>query len=102
MTATERSTIVCPRCKAIERCDGANVTLESIGVFTCDQCRLRVVHGHILPNIVVEPFTDEKGFTWLRRRFQDALTRKDLYVVDVDPHWAALEATNILSITVHP
>lgn len=74
--------------------------MASIALFVCNFCGFRSVFGNAMPRVVVEPFVDSKGLHWLRRRFQDPITKRDLYVVDLDPQHAAREAVNILSITV--
>ncbi len=94
-------TIACPACSHEEDHEAESVlTLNGIGLFVCDQCGFRSVYGVHQPRVVVEPFTDAKGMRWLRRRFQDPITRADRFVVDMDPNYAAREAVNILSITV--
>lgn len=70
------------------------------GIFHCDECGARMVHGKLVPRVVVEPFKDEKGYLWLRRRFQDPITRADIFVVDFDPQHACSEAKNILSLVI--
>lgn len=70
------------------------------GVFVCGECGARMAYGQLLPRIVVEPYEDERGRRWLRRRFQDPKTKIDLYVVDIDPQHAASEAKNILSLVL--
>lgn len=93
--------VACPSCSHEEECEAERVlTLNGIGLFVCDQCGLRSVYGVLQLRVVVEPFTDAHGMTWLRRRFQDPLTRQDRHVIDIDPQHAAREAVNILSITV--
>lgn len=70
------------------------------GVFVCGECTARMAYGTLLPRVVVEPFVDERGHLWLRRRYQDPKTKAELYVLDVDPRYAALEAKNILSMVI--
>lgn len=99
----------CPACESPEVHDDGDVDnpgerpgdlAVDAAVFTCNHCRTRVAFGKVAPRMVVEPFVDERGVAWLRQRFQDPVTKEDLYVVDLDPQWAAMHATNLLSITV--
>jgi hypothetical protein len=69
-------------------------------ILRCDECGARTAYGTLMPRIVVEPFIDERGRQWCRKRYQDATTRQDLYVVDVDPQYAAMEAKNVLSLVI--
>ena len=70
------------------------------GIFRCDECRARMVYGKLLFREVVEPFVDERGRHWLRRRFQDAATKVDVFVVDVDPQFAAMVARDMLDAVI--
>ncbi len=95
------SEITCPACGHKESVQAeAALTLADVGLFVCNQCRTRAVHGALLPRVVVEPFSDRKGFTWTRTRYQDPITKADLYVVDLDPRGSAMVATATLSLTV--
>jgi hypothetical protein len=97
------SKINCPVCGHAETAKAESaVTLADIGVFKCDACSSRVIYGQVLPRVVHEPYVDRRGVLWLRTRYQDPKTKADLYVVDLDPQYAAGCATNVLSITVQP
>ena len=104
-----KSEIQCPRCGHVETVEGSTIlTLADIGLFVCTRtpgtddggCGCRVVHGKVEPRVVVEPYVDEHGVSWLRRRIQDGVTARDLFVFDLDGQHAAREAVNILSVTV--
>lgn len=69
-------------------------------IFVCSQCRSRMSFGVLMPRVIVEPHCDEQGRQWLRRRFQDPKTKQDLYVIDVDPQYAAMEAKNVLALVI--
>lgn len=94
------ATIPCPICGHKETVADAHPSLKltDVAIFQCAECGNRTIHGKTLPRLVVEPFVDERGFQWLRRRFQDPTTKRDLFVLDVDPQCAAADAINILSI----
>lgn len=70
------------------------------GIFRCDECSARMSFGKLMPRIIVTPWTDENGVTWLRRRFQNPKTKEDLFVVDLDPQYAAMECKNTLSVVL--
>lgn len=96
----------CPCCEAEERVpvptdEPARVLdLAEVGLFSCNRCGARVVHGVVMPRVVVEPFRDARGFVWVRYRFQDPKTKADVHVVDLDPKFAAQVSTNALSLAV--
>lgn len=91
--------ICCPACEhAHVLATDAPVALEDIGVFVCDACSTRVVFGKVLPRVVVEPYEDERGHRWIRRRFQDPVTKADIYVIDADPIFAVAELKSVLSL----
>lgn len=90
--------ITCQACAHEAEVDG--VTDPAREVLRCDECGARAAFGTLLPCVIVEPHEDERGVRWLRRRFQDPRTRVDLYVVDLDPQYAASEAKNILSLVL--
>ncbi len=95
--------VTCPACGVEEPFDDDGnepPPLHEVGLFRCNACDARVVYGKIMPRIVVEPYTDERGFTWLRRRFQDPVTGSDLHVIDVDPRLAAIEARSVLAMVI--
>lgn len=69
-------------------------------IFQCGECGARMAYGRLMPRVVVEPYEDERGHRWLRRRFQDPQTKKDVYVIDVDAQQAASEAKNILTLVL--
>jgi hypothetical protein len=98
-----RNAVTCPACGVEEPCDGdgnAPPPLQTVGLFTCDACGARVVYGTMLPHVVVEPFTDTNGFTWVRKRYQHPRTREDQHVIDLDPKLAALEARDVLQLVI--
>lgn len=93
--------VICPCCHVGEASpDGEPVALENVGLFRCDHCGARVVFGRVMPRVVIERVVDERGFGWIRKRYQDARTKEDLYVVDLDPKYAAMEVAEVLSVTV--
>ena len=69
-------------------------------IFRCSECNARMAFGKLMPRIVVEPYEDARGIRWLRRRYQDPKTREDLFVVDIDPQYAAMDAKNALSLVI--
>lgn len=94
--------VTCPSCGLEEPFqDGQSaLQLHEIAEFTCDGCRTRVIYGRVMPRIVVEPYMDAQGFTWIRTRYQDPKTREDIYVVDLDPILAASHAKNELALVI--
>lgn len=96
-----KSSIACPSCAHAEEIEAAApVTIDDVGLFVCNACNTRVVHGKTLQRVVIEPFVDERGHKWVRRRFQDPKTKEDLHVVDIDPLLAAGEAKSLLSLVI--
>ncbi len=94
--------ITCPVCGVEEpfKDDGPYVPLQDVAKFICDACGARVIFGKLAPNIVVEPYHDDRGLVWTRLRIQDWKTRADLFVADLDPNWAQLLVKNIMSLSV--
>lgn len=89
----------CPACGHAQTAEGdAAIAFDDIGLFSCPNCSARAVYGKLSPRVVVEPFVDERGHRWIRRRFQDPITKKDVYVVDVDPIFAVAEFKSVLSL----
>lgn len=68
------------------------------GVFRCDECGARMAYGRLTMREVVEPYVDDTGRRWVRRRFQDPKTREDLFVLDVDRERAIDCARELLSL----
>ncbi len=95
------SKIPCPCCKRTESTRAEKpLTLADIDLFICGSCGARVAWGKLQMRQVVEPFTDDKGVTWCRTRYQDPRTKRDLFVVDTDAKNAALWASNVLSLVI--
>lgn len=69
-------------------------------VFVCRECCARTAYGTLMPRVVVKPHRDANGKVWLRKRYQDPKTKADLFVVDLDPQYAATEAKNVLSVVI--
>jgi hypothetical protein len=69
-------------------------------ILRCDECGTRASYGALMPRIVIEPYIDERGYQWCRKRYQDPISKRDLYVVDLDPQYAAMEAKNTLSLVI--
>jgi len=98
------SHITCPACGHAD--DVANETgLEAVeflaqNVFQCSECNARLAYGKPAPRVVIEPFTDDRGRQFIRHRFQDPVTKADLYTADLDPKYAAMLATNVLSVVL--
>lgn len=91
--------ITCPACGEHETApDGTPTVLDLIGLFRCNACSCRVVYGRMLPRVVTEPYTDNRGHCWIRTRYQDPKTKADLFVVDVDPQFAVDIVKNTLSL----
>lgn len=91
--------ITCPAC-GVEEINHEEIPLHEIGEFVCDnhECRTRIVFGKIMPRIVVEPFIDERHYRWTRIRWQDPVTKQDLYVQDLDPKLVLRLTNNLLSM----
>lgn len=70
------------------------------GIYRCDECGARMAYGKLLLREVIEPYVDDHGIQWLRRRFQDPKTKTDILVVDVDPRMAATVAREILALVI--
>lgn len=95
------SNIECPSCGFKEAVsDDHELSLENIGLLVCERCGTRAIYGKPQPRVVVEPFVDDSGVKWARVRFQDAQTRADLQVHDIDPKLAAAIAQNLLSVVL--
>lgn len=89
----------CPLCGLEEPFDADGELpppLHEIGLFRCEGCSARYVHGRLLPRVVVEPHDGGRGVTWARLRFQDPATKRDEYVVDLDPKFALMILENVL------
>lgn len=69
-------------------------------IFTCSECGARIAYGTLETKVVIEPYLDEAGRQWVRKRYQDFRTREELFVVDLDPQYAAMEAKNVLSLVI--
>ena len=101
MKSTDIACLACGHTHAVEHDDELDdATFFARGIFRCDECGARMAHGRLMPRIVVEPYEDENGVRWLRRRFQDPSTKEELYVVDIDAQYAAMEAKNVLSLVL--
>ena len=97
------NSVTCPMCGVEEPFDAdgqAPPPLHQVALFTCEACQARVVYGTVLPRIVVEPYCDTNGFTWVRKRYQDPRTREDKHVIDLDPKLAAMEAKAVLALVI--
>lgn len=99
-----RTTITCLACShayEVECPEGidAKSCFES-GVFQCRECNARMSFGKLMPRVVTEPFSDERGITWVRRKYVDAKTGDLLFVVDLDAQYAASAAKNDLSLVI--
>lgn len=68
-------------------------------ILVCGECNARVSFGRLMPRVVVEPNVSDHR-RWLRLRFQDASTKLDVHVVDLDAQYAASLAKNILSLVI--
>jgi hypothetical protein len=99
-TSSPSDTLACPLCGLIEHAeDGDPVpSLRAIGLFRCEGCGARFVHGRLIPRVVVEPHDGGRGVTWARLRFQDPKTKADEYVADLDPRFTLQIVANILQI----
>jgi len=69
-------------------------------IFRCAECGARMAYGALAPRLVEEPFTDDAGNVFLRIRIQSPATKEDLYVLDLDPQYAAMHAKNVLSLVI--
>jgi hypothetical protein len=94
-----QNAVTCPCCGLEEPvADGGSTALEEIGEFSCEGCHARVVHGKVMPFVVVEPMKGPGGYLWQRVRIQDPKTRADLHVLECDPNLAIGLARNLLSL----
>ena len=92
-----KNTLTCPACGVEERFDSDPIPLHEVGQFVCNACSTRVVFGKVIPRIVVEGVRDA-GRGWIRVRFQDPKTKKDLHVHDLDPITVVRFVKNLLSL----
>ena len=67
-------------------------------IFRCEECGARMAYGQLAPRIVVEPARAPQPMC--RIRIQDAKTKADVHVLELDPQYAAMLAKNILSLVV--
>jgi hypothetical protein len=72
----------------------------SESVLVCSECGARMPFGRLAPRIVVEPFTDDEGRTWVRYRFQDPISKIDVHVADIDGQHAAMLAKATISLVI--
>lgn len=92
-------TITCLSCRhAFQVAAKSGCECAADDVYRCLECGARMAFGKLMPRIVIEPFVDERGIRWVRKRYQDPITKADLYVVDVDREYALMEAKQILSL----
>lgn len=98
MSTMKMTCLACGHVASVAKTDDCDCL--DCGIFRCDQCRARMSFGVLMPRVVVEPFIDARGRQWLRRKYQDPKTKADLYVIDVDPQYAAMEAKQILSLVI--
>jgi hypothetical protein len=80
--------------------DLSDAQFVTANIFKCSECGARTAYGQLMPRIVEEPFVDDRGHQFLRIRFQDPTTKADVYVVDLDPQYAASHAKNTLSLVL--
>jgi|GEM_PF-4022496 len=92
------SEITCLACSHRAKVEAGPPFTESI--FVCNECGARMVYGELAPRVVVEPRTDPLGRAWVRVRFQDARTQRDMYTADLDPQHAAMLAKAQLSLVI--
>lgn len=67
-------------------------------IFKCEECGAHMAYGRLAYREVVEPYVDDRGVKWVRRRFQDPRTKEDLFVVDVDRERALSIARELLAL----
>lgn len=99
-----QSTITCSACGHAYALDVPDGTSEQAffesNVFKCTECGARTSYGKLMPRIVIEPFYDDRGVGWLRRKYLDAKTNELLFQIDLDPQYAAMQAKNELSLVI--
>lgn len=72
----------------------------SESILVCSECGARMPFGKIAQRVVVEPFVDDEGRSWVRYRFQDPITKQDVHVVDLDMLHAAHLAKATISLVI--
>lgn len=99
-----RTTIDCQACGHAFELDCPDGTdpkeFFASNVFKCLECGARTAFGTLMPRIVTEPFHDDRGIGWVRRKYLDAKTNELLFQVDLDPQGAASAAKNDLSLVI--
>lgn len=92
------NTVTCLACAHVAALGTGPAPADSILV--CGECGARMPFGTLAPRVVVEPFADANGRKWVRYRFQDPSTKRDLYVTDLDPEHAAKLAKGTLVLVI--
>jgi hypothetical protein len=92
------ASIKCLACDHVAPADGGAAPED--GIFACHECGARMPYGKLAPRVVVEPFVDDKGRSWVRHRVQDARTKEEVHAFDLDPQHAAMFAKAILSLVI--
>jgi hypothetical protein len=101
MTTAQITCLACGHADAVQNESGLEApAFFETNVFKCSECGARMAYGKLAPRVVVEPFTDERGCHYIRHRFQDPITKADLFVADLDPQYAAMVAKAGISLVI--
>lgn len=99
--AIDGPTVTCPGCGDVSTAPDGDEHFLTKTISRCSKCGVRIVYGELAPRPVVEPASFSTVFgprPAIMLRFQDPVTKADVYAAKLDPEAAFLVGQAIISL----